>query len=103
MRSNIIPYSSCPSAEFLLGRLRWNSQRIGNIEFDHPDFQKRLAERNLTMRHVLETLRHGEVNDGPKQDGSGDWRIRVTRELPEDESRLLLAYKHDHFVAITVI
>ncbi len=55
------------------------------------------------MRHALEALREGTIIDGPKKDKWGDWRIKVSRLVAGRRVQVVVAYKGDHFVAITII
>lgn len=99
----VIPFPGPPTAQFLLQRLRELSANSTNIVFDHPHFQARLAQRKLSIRHALETLRHGEIVDGPTKDEWGDWRIKVKALAVGRPVQVVVAYKQDHFVAITII
>lgn len=72
------------------------------MRFDHPHFQERLAERNLNMRHVLETVGKGLPTGNPKLDDWGDWRVKLRRKVAGRRVQVVVAVKSDHFVAVTV-
>jgi hypothetical protein len=74
-----------------------------NIQFGHPHFQQRLAERNVSMRQVLETLRTGSVIDGPKRDQWGDWRVKLQRRVAGRRVQVVVAVKDDRLDVVTVI
>jgi hypothetical protein len=102
MTAKVIPFCA-PSAEFLGRRLKELTADSAKIVFDHPHFQERLISRTLSMRHVLETVREGSIIDGPKLDAWGDWRIKVSRLVAGRRVQVVVAYKGDHFVVVTVI
>ena len=99
----VLPFPGPPTTEFLLSRLRELSANSTNIIFDHPHFQERLTSRGLSMRHALEKLRQGKAVGAPEQDKWGDWRIKVTRLVAGRRVQVVVAYKGDHFVAVTII
>jgi hypothetical protein len=99
----IVPFpAGPPTAKFLIARLRELSADTANIVFDHPHFKERLALRELSIRHAIETLRKGEAVGNPTQDQWGDWRIKVTRLVAGRRVQVVVAYKGDHFVAVTI-
>ena len=103
MPSKVIAFPTSPGREFFEERLRELAADTSNILFDHPHFRERLEKRNLSMRHALETLRHGCIVDGPKKDQWGDWRIKVARLVAGRKVQVVVAYKGDHFVVVTII
>ena len=103
MTAKVIPFICAPSAESLGRRLKELSADSAGIVFDHPHFQERLSSRTLSMRHVLEAIREGSIVDGPKLDEWGDWRIKVSRLVAGRRVQVVVAYKGDHFVVVTVI
>jgi hypothetical protein len=88
---------------FLEKRIKELASDSKNIVFDHPHFQLRLKSRNLTMRHILETIRTGSIIDGPSKDKWGDWRAKVARLVAGRRVQVVLAYKGDHLVVVTAI
>lgn len=103
MTADVISFPEKPTADFLLQKIRAAAAVSGNIEFDHPHAKKRLAERHLSMRHLLECLRAGEVNDGPTRDQYGDWRIRLMRYVAGRRVQVVVAVKPHRIVVVTVI
>ena len=108
MTARIVPFpvpERRPSAEELVARVREiaSEPESDNIRFDHPHFQDRLAERNRTMRQVLEVLRHGVGVSEPKLDESGDWRIKLRRKVAGTRVQVVVVVKDTHIVLVTVI
>ena len=103
MPAEIIRFRCAPSAAFLEAKLKEFSADSEKLIFDTPHFKERLAERGLSMRHALEAIRSGCVVDGPRQDEWGDWRIKVSRLVAGRRVQVVVAYKGDHFVLVTII
>ncbi len=60
-------------------------------------------ERNVPMRLVLETLKGGSIDQGPKRDDIGDWRCRVRRRWAGKYVRVVVALSgHDYMYIVTV-
>lgn len=74
-----------------------------NIDFEHPHFRERLAQRSLSMRQVLETLRQGEAVSEPTKDRYGDWRLKLRRFVAGRRVQVVVAVKPDHLVVVTAI
>jgi len=62
-----------------------------------------LSERRLSLPHILETLRKGEIMDGPTRDEWGDWRAKFHRVVAGRRVQVVVAYKGDHVVVVTAI
>ena len=103
MAAKIIPFQCAPSAAFLVAKLREFGADSERLTFDAPHFKERLNERGLSMRHALEAIRNGDVVGEPKQDKWGDWRIKVARLVAGRRIQVVVAYKGDHFVVVTII
>jgi Domain of unknown function (DUF4258) len=103
MPARIIPFPCAPSAKFLEEKLKEFGADSEKLIFDNPHFKERLVERGLSMRHALEAIRSGCVVDGPQQDKWGNWRIKVSRLVAGRRVQVVVAYKGDHFVVVTVI
>ena len=108
MDEKIVPFkakrpSSAPSREELVQKVRALATVTTNLRFDHPHFQKRLADRSVTMRQVLEVLRQGSAISGPTADGYGDWRIKLKRRVAGRRIQVVVAVKEDHLVVVTAI
>ena len=74
-----------------------------HVDFNHPHFQERLAERDITMRQVLTTLQKGDVIDGPKRDDRGDYRIKMKRNVAGRPIQVVVALNLDKCTVVTVI
>lgn len=84
-------------------RVRSLALDSSNLRFDYPHFQTRLAERNVTMRQVLEVLRKGCVIDGPVTDKWGDTRVKLRRKVAGRRVQVVVAVKESHLDLVTVI
>ena len=98
-----VPQSPPPSREELVARLRALAFQTTNMRMDHPHLQERLAQRSITMRQMLEVIRNGEANDGPRLDRYGDWRIRLVRKVMGRRVQVVVAVAETYFVPVTVI
>jgi hypothetical protein len=103
MTAKGVPFECAPSAEFLGKRLKELCKDSDRIVFDHPHFQAQLKARGLSMRHALETAREWTTIEEPKKDKWGDWRVKVHRLVAGRRVQLVVAYKGDHFVVVTII
>ena len=65
-----------PIAEELIHRLAREDKYV-----PEPVFARKMIERGFTMRQVMETLKEGVINQGPRQDEYGDWRCRIKRRV----------------------
>lgn len=91
-----------PSRDELAERVR-ELVTAGSVAFDHPHFQLRLAQRSISMRQVLEVLKHGNVVDGPKLDPYGDWRLKLQRKVAGRRVQVVVAVGATLLSAVTVI
>lgn len=94
--------SGRPSRDELLERVR-TAVAAGKLALDHPHFKERLAERSISMRQVLEVLKHGNVIDGPKLDRYGDWRLKLQRKVAGRRVQVVVAVEGELVTAVTVI
>lgn len=73
------------------------------LRFSQPHAAQRMAERNINMRQVLETLRKGKASNAPELDQFGDWRIKLTRKVAGRRVQVVVALKANHVLVVTVI
>jgi len=92
-----------PTADELVTRVRKLAKDTENIGFDHPHTKTRMAERSLTMRQILETIRKGECVSGPTLDKYGDWRIKLKRRVAGRRVQVVVAVKEKCIRVVTVI
>ena len=92
-----------PPRSEVQARVHELSKDLANIRFNHPHFQARLIERQLTMRQVLEALRKGLVIDGPTRDQWGDLGAKLRRKVAGRRVQIVVAVKEKHLDAVTVI
>ena len=78
-----------PTAEALIHRLA----REGKFARE-PVMVAKMAERQFSMRQMMETIKHGTINQGPWKDEYGDWRCRVKRRVAGRLVRVVVAI-HD--------
>ncbi len=100
--ARVVPFRSQPTAADLVERIH-AALAESTIEFDHPHLRKRLAQRGLQMRHVIECLRFGDVIDGPKLDKYSDWRVKLRRYVAGRKVQVVVAVKLRRVVVTTVI
>jgi len=97
------PKTPPPTREELVARVRLLAADTMNMRMDHPHLRERMALRHITMRQMLEVVRNGEANDGPKLDRYGDWRIRLSRKVAGRRVQVVVAVMETYFVPVTVI
>jgi hypothetical protein len=106
MSALVVKLPGCPvtpTADQLVARIRAMSLESERMRFDHPHFQRRLLQRKLNMRQVLETIKKGCPIGVPRLDQWGDWRIKLKRRAAGRKVQIIVAVKADHFVVVTVI
>lgn len=94
--------SAVPSRDELLTRVR-EAVTSGRVAFDSPHFRERLTQRSISMRQVMEVLKHGTAIDGPKLDRFGDWRLKLQRKVAGRRVQVVVAMEGAIATAITVI
>lgn len=88
-----VPPVDPPTAAEMESKVHRLAQNTANLMFDHPHFQKRLVQRKLTMRQVLETLRQGGIVGIPVKDQWGDWRVKLRRKVAGRRVQVVVAVK----------
>lgn len=102
MSAKVIPLLTA-TRRLLEIKIRELARDSKNIVFDHPHVQNRIVERMLSMRHVLESIRTGDIVHGPSMDKWGDCRVKLCRYVAGRRVQVVLAVKEKHIVVITVI
>jgi hypothetical protein len=105
MTRNVIPFKQPPlpkrpTAEALRLRIRQIAKDTSRLRFDHPHIQKRMQERDISMRQVLEALRNGTVVSGPEKDKYGDWRIKLRRLVAGKRVQVVVALNEGDFATV---
>jgi len=106
MASNVLPLKdpkALPTLAELVSRVRQMAQVTENIGLHHPHLRARMAERGVTMRQILETVRKGEGISGPTKDVYGDWRIKLRRLVAGRRVQVVVAVREINFTVVTVI
>lgn len=99
MSAKIVPFGlPRPSAEELIHRLA----REGEFTRE-PEFIRKQNERDFSMRQVLETIKEGSVNQGPRLDECGEWRCRVKRRVAGRLVRVVVAIHDMRFLYLVSI
>ena len=62
-----------------------------------------MRERDFTMRHVLETLREGSINQGPRLDECNDWRCRLKKRVAGRLVRVIVAIHDMNFLYVVSV
>lgn len=84
-----------PFAEELIHRLA----EQGRWEWA-PGFRRKLLGREFNMRQVMETLKGGSINQGPKLDVYGGWRCRVKRRVAGQLVRVVVAIENEEVLIL---
>ena len=91
-----------PSADQLVSRV--HSLALAdtlNVRMGEPHFRRRMRERGIAMRLVLEVLRSGRAVGHPELDEFGDWRIHMRRKVAGQRVSVVVAVCADHIECIT--
>lgn len=79
------------------------AEKAENVYFDNPHVQLRMHERKVSIRQIIDVLKHGKGIDGPSLDKYGDWRIKLKRFSAGRSVQVVVAVKDNHLEVITVI
>lgn len=97
------PKVSAGTLKELVNKTHHLAKKSENIFMDNPHVKLRMRERNVTIRQILDVLRHGKGVDGPNLDKYGDWRIKLKRFSAGRSVQVVVVVKNDHLEVITVI
>jgi len=103
MSAKVIPLFTAPPRQYLEIKIRELAKDSKNIVFDHPHVQDRIVGRKLSMRHVLECIRTGDIVHGPSMDEGEDYRVKLCRYVAGRRVQVVLAVKDNRMVVVTVI
>jgi hypothetical protein len=84
-----------PMAEELIHRLAAADAYV--IE---PACKVKMDDRGFSMRQVMETMRAGHINQGPRRDDCGDWRCRMKKRVAGKLVRVVLAIHNMNFLYV---
>ena len=59
------------------------------------EFELKMLVRGFDMRQVLETIKEGVVNQGPRLDEYSEWRCRIKRRVAGQLVRVVVAISSD--------
>jgi hypothetical protein len=77
MTAEVVPFGlPRPMAEALIHKLAHEGKFV-----QEPVFIDKMTLRHFSMRQMLETIKNGTVNQGPRRDEYGDWRCRMKRRV----------------------
>ncbi len=91
------------SLEALVNRTHELAKNTENVSWDCPHAQQRMNERGVTIRQILDVLRHGKGIAGPILDQYGDWRIKLKRFSAGRNVQVVVVVRKDFLEVITVI
>src|ERR1700733_14857042 len=90
------PENPPESLENLVEKVHELAKNSDNIYLDNPHVQLRMKERKVTIRQILDVLRHGKGVDGPNLDRYGDWRIKLKRFSAGRSVQVVIVVKSSH-------
>ena len=103
----VIPFKKTdkpvPTRDELVNHLREMVKDLDNMKWIGTHFPDRLRQRGLSMRQIIETVKHGVCVSGPTLDEWGDWRIKLRRMVAGRRVQVVIAVKKSHFDIITAI
>lgn len=104
-RGQAIPGSKIPhcSLKELVAKTHELAKKSENVYLDHPHAKERMAERNISIQHIFDVLRHGKGVDGPSLDKYGCWRIKLERFSAGRSVQVVVVVQEWHLEVITVI
>jgi hypothetical protein len=97
------PKNPPESLETLVKATHKLAEKSENVYLDCPHAQQRMKERNVTIRQILDVLRHGKGVDGPTLDQYGDWRIKLKRFSAGRTVQVVVVVRENHVEVVTVI
>jgi len=84
-----------PHAEQLIHKLSSN----GRFAVE-PCCKTKMVDRGFSMRQVLDTMKEGTINQGPKRDEYGDWRCRIRKRHAGRLVRVIVAIHNMDFLFV---
>jgi hypothetical protein len=84
-----------PHAEELIHRLALQGRFV--LE---PVCKTKMRIRDFSMRQVLETMKEGIINQGPRLDECGDWRCRLRKRHAGRLVRVIVAIHNMDFLYV---
>jgi hypothetical protein len=91
------------SLEKLVKQTHELAKKSENVYWDCPHAQQRMRERNVTIRQILDVLRHGKGVSGPTQDQYGDWRIKLKYLSAGRSVQVVVVVREEYLEVVTVI
>ena len=99
--AKIIPFQkkgSPPSLE----KIRQLAKSSHGIELS-THARKRMKERDVSQRQIMEVLQKGHIEKEPKKDEHGSWRFKLKRKVAGRTTQIITAIYENKLVIITVI
>jgi hypothetical protein len=84
-----------PHAEELIHKLA----REGRFTLE-PCCKAKVMDRDFSMRQVLDTMKEGTINQGPRRDECGDWRCRIRKRHAGRLVRVIVAIHNMDFLFV---
>lgn len=97
------PKVTLESLEELVRRTHELARFSENVFWDNPHVRLRMKQRNVTIRQILDVLRHGKGIDGPTLDKYGDRRIKLKRFSAGRVVQIVAVVRKSRLEVVTVI
>lgn len=63
-----------------------------------------MAERGVTIRQALDTLRNGQIVDGPKLDEYREWRVKLKKRSAGRTTQVVVVInQHDQSLTVVTV
>ncbi len=63
-----------------------------------------MAERGVTIRQALDTLRNGQIVDGPKLDEYREWRVKLKKRSAGRNTQVVVVInQHDQSLTVVTV
>jgi hypothetical protein len=79
------------------------AQKSENVFFLCDHAEKQAKKRKATSRQVFDVLRNGKGIDGPKLDKHGDWRVKLKYYTCGRVVQVVVVFKENSLIVVTVI
>ena len=101
MAETVVPFSGGLSRATAERLIRSLAADTGNGAWS-AHFIENMAEREVSMRQVLTTLREGRVVSGPVRDEFGDWRCTVRKRCAGQRVTVIVAIQgRERLIGVT--
>lgn len=99
MSENVVPFRGGLSRAAAERPIREIAADTSAIEFPW-NTAKQMAASEMTMRQVIETLRHGAVTENPTKNEHGDWLCELRKRSAGRIVHLVVALSPEHRLTV---